>query len=146
MKVNGFEIAEDQKWETRGGEVATITSVTDDCIHYVTGTELIVARPNGRFKGVDMESRFDLIKPVGAQEPAANEPSALASQVGGSHYKDCAIQPVEFIHKNNLDFFQGNIIKYATRHKNKNGAADLRKAIHYCQLALELQYGEKGVV
>jgi len=69
--------------------------------------------------------------------------SALKEQVGGSHYKDCAIQPVEFIHTNNLDFFQGNIVKYATRHKSKNGASDLRKAIHYCQLALELQYGEK---
>ncbi len=69
--------------------------------------------------------------------------SALDIQAGGSHYKDCAIQPIEFIHANGLDFFQGNIIKYATRHKAKNGAEDLRKVIHYAQLALELQYGVK---
>lgn len=69
--------------------------------------------------------------------------SALDIQAGGSHYKDCAIQPIEFIHANGLDFFQGNIIKYATRHKAKNGAEDLQKVIHYAQLALELQYGMK---
>lgn len=69
--------------------------------------------------------------------------SALEIQAGGSHYKDCAIQPIEYIHANGLDFFQGNIVKYATRHKAKNGAEDLRKVIHYAQLALELQYGEK---
>jgi len=70
------------------------------------------------------------------------EVSALNVQTGGSHYKDCAIQPIEYIHANGLDFFQGNIIKYATRHKAKNGAEDLRKVIHYAQLALELQYGQ----
>lgn len=69
--------------------------------------------------------------------------SALDKQEGGGHYKECKIQPIEFIHANNLDFFQGNIIKYATRHKSKNGVEDLRKVIHYAQLALELQYGEK---
>lgn len=70
-------------------------------------------------------------------------PSALDVQIAGTHYKDCKIQPIEYIHANGLDFFQGNIVKYATRHKVKNGVADLRKVIHYCQLALELQYGEK---
>lgn len=72
-----------------------------------------------------------------------NQTSALDIQVAGDHYKTCAIQPIEFIHANGLDFFQGNIIKYATRHKAKNGAADLQKVIHYAQLALELQYGIK---
>ena len=69
--------------------------------------------------------------------------SALETQVSGDHYRKFAIQPVEFIQANGLDFFQGNIIKYACRHKGKDGAKDLHKAIHYCQLALELQYGEK---
>lgn len=69
--------------------------------------------------------------------------SALQIQQGGTHYKDLKIQPIEYIHANGLDFFQGNIVKYATRHKDKNGAQDLRKIIHYAQLAIELQYGEK---
>jgi hypothetical protein len=44
---------------------------------------------------------------------------------------------------NGLDFLQGNIVKYATRHKDKKGAEDVRKIIHYAQMILELQYGEK---
>lgn len=71
-------------------------------------------------------------------------PTSLDKQEGGDHYKKLIIQPVEYIMKNNLDFLQGNMIKYATRHKDKNGAEDLRKVIHYAQLALELQYGEKS--
>lgn len=69
--------------------------------------------------------------------------SALDMQAGGDHYRSQKIQPIEFIHANGLDFFQGNIVKYAARYKLKGGAADLRKVIHYAQLALELQYGEK---
>ena len=68
--------------------------------------------------------------------------NALDIQEGGGHYKKLKIQPIEYIHANGLDFFQGNIIKYATRHHDKNGAEDLRKVIHYAQLALQLQYGE----
>ena len=32
-------------------------------------------------------------------------------QIGGSHYKKFKIQPYEFISKNDLSFFQGNVIK-----------------------------------
>lgn len=65
---------------------------------------------------------------------------ALDRQEGGSHYKDLAIQPVEYIHKNNIGYLEGNVIKYITRHKSKNGEQDVRKAIHYCELILKMQY------
>ena len=55
-------------------------------------------------------------------------------QIGGNHYKDFHIQPYEFISKNNLSFFQGNVIKYVCRYMNKNGIEDLDKIIHYCEL------------
>ena len=55
-------------------------------------------------------------------------------QIGGSHYKDFHIQPYEFISKNDLSFFQGNVIKYVCRYMNKNGIQDLEKIIHYCEL------------
>lgn len=84
------------------------------------------------------------IQPERDAEIARIVESALQTQQGGTHYKDLKIQPIEYIHANGLDFFQGNIVKYATRHKDKNGAEDLRKVIHYAQLALELQYGEKN--
>lgn len=66
--------------------------------------------------------------------------SALKKQVSGSHYKDFPIQPVEFIHKNNIPYLEGNVIKYTCRHKSKNGKEDILKAIHYLQLILELEY------
>lgn len=75
------------------------------------------------------------------QEKPESEKSALDTQVDGSHYKDCGIQPVEYIHANELGYAEGNVIKYVTRHKKKNGAADLKKAIHYLQIALQQQYG-----
>lgn len=69
--------------------------------------------------------------------------SALDKQEGGHHYKDMPIQPVEFIYANNIPFLEGNVIKYICRHANKNGAQDIKKVIHYCELILELRYGEK---
>lgn len=71
--------------------------------------------------------------------------SALDKQEGGNHYKNFQIQPVEFTMKNKLDFIQGNIIKYATRHKLKNGPEDLKKVIHYAELGMEFDYGIKPV-
>lgn len=71
------------------------------------------------------------------------EETALSTQAGGSHYKDKKIQPVEYAHANNLGFMEANVVKYITRHKDKNKAEDIRKAIHYCQLILELEYGDK---
>lgn len=66
---------------------------------------------------------------------------ATKKQVGGYHYKDFKIQPVEFIHANKLDFCEGNAIKYICRHRKKNGKQDLEKAKHYIELLLELEYG-----
>jgi hypothetical protein len=74
--------------------------------------------------------------------PKQEPDTALDTQVGGSHYKDMKIQPVEYIHANNIPFLDGNVVKYISRHRNKNGAADVHKAIHYCQLILQLEYGE----
>ncbi len=71
-------------------------------------------------------------------------PSALIEQVAGSHYKVRAIQPVEFWSANRLDAFQGAVVKYIVRHREKNGAQDLQKAIHYTQLYLELEYGVRS--
>lgn len=66
--------------------------------------------------------------------------TALDNQEGGKHYKDKAIQPIVYIHANKLGFCEGNVVKYITRHKEKNGAEDIRKVIHYCELLLELEY------
>ena len=70
--------------------------------------------------------------------------SALDKQEGGNHYKGCTIQPIEYIHANKLGYIEGNVVKYITRHTSKGGAEDVRKVIHYCELLLQLQYGEKA--
>lgn len=68
---------------------------------------------------------------------------ALDVQVGGDHYKSLAIQPVEYIHANKIGYFEGNVIKYVTRWRAKNGVADLEKAKHYIDLLIELEGGAK---
>ena len=68
--------------------------------------------------------------------------SASTTQVGGNHYSSLAIQPVDFIHANNLGFIEGSVIKYVVRHKAKNGKEDLEKAIHFLQLLIEKEYGK----
>ena len=69
---------------------------------------------------------------------------SLEKQVGGNHYKDCKIQPVEFIVGNDLTFLEGNIIKYITRHRRKGeGRKDIEKVIHYAEMILEMEYNEQ---
>ena len=64
--------------------------------------------------------------------------SAFDEQVGGSHYKAMPYQPICLIGMLELDFFQGNVVKYVTRYKLKDGVNDLEKAKHYCQMSDEL--------
>ena len=65
--------------------------------------------------------------------------TALQQQVGGDHYRAKGIQAIEYIHANNLSFCEGNVVKYVTRWKDKGGEADLRKAIHYLELLIQLE-------
>ena len=65
--------------------------------------------------------------------------SANETQVGGAHYKDKAIQPWDYIAANELGYFEGNIVKYVSRWRDKGGVDDLRKAQHYLQKLIELQ-------
>ena len=64
---------------------------------------------------------------------------ANAIQVGGEHYNKYAIQPWDFYAALDLDFFQGSIIKYIIRFKDKGGLEDLQKAQHYLEKYIELQ-------
>jgi hypothetical protein len=67
---------------------------------------------------------------------------SFKKQVGGSHYKNYKIQPVEFIIKNNIGFVEGNIIKYILRFKEKGGVQDLLKAKHYIELLIDSSKGK----
>lgn len=56
-----------------------------------------------------------------------------SKQVAGTHYTNQKIQPWDFIIANNLGYLEGNIIKYISRYKDKNGVQDLLKAQHYLE-------------
>ncbi len=69
--------------------------------------------------------------------------SAMNKQVGGTHYKDCAIEPIEYIYANKLGYCEANIVKYITRYSSKGGEQDLDKVIHYAELLKEIKYGSQ---
>jgi len=98
-------------------------------------------------RGWSQESYRNYMKRRDAEEQMIKEersPKATDKQVGGNHYKDCKIMPIEYITKNNLDFLEGNVVKYITRHKLKGGVEDIKKVIHYAELILELKYGKEN--
>lgn len=65
--------------------------------------------------------------------------SANDVQIAGSHYQRNEIQPWDYIHANDIGYFEGNVIKYVSRWKHKGGVEDLRKAKHYLEKLIELQ-------
>jgi hypothetical protein len=67
---------------------------------------------------------------------------ANETQVGGAHYQ-LTVQPWDYIALNNLGYFEGNIIKYVTRWRGKNGVEDLKKARHYLDKLIELHDEER---
>lgn len=70
--------------------------------------------------------------------------SPLNVQQAGDHYKKKGIQPIEYGFANDLSFPQINIVKYVTRHEDKNGLDDLAKSIHYHFFEALRVYGEEG--
>ena len=69
--------------------------------------------------------------------------NAWNNQIGGDHYKKLAIQPMEYALQNKLDYAQANVVKYVTRHADKNGKQDLLKAIHNIELMIAHYYSDQ---
>ena len=63
-------------------------------------------------------------------------------QVAGSHYQTNRIQPWDIIEEYDLNFFEGNAIKYILRRKG-NRLEDLKKAAHYLEKMIEIEEFEK---
>lgn len=71
--------------------------------------------------------------------------TASERQVGGDHYKTLPIQPSHYIRANGLGWYEGNIVKYISRYKQKGQEKDIEKVIHYAELILEeLEQERKG--
>ena len=60
----------------------------------------------------------------------------FTTQVGGDHYRSMAVQPIDFILSNGINFAEGNVVKYVSRWREKGGVEDLRKARHYLDLLI----------
>ena len=109
----------------------------------VAGPALIVRKGDAGYEGTDDSiivgrSNYpgDLL---GSHPPRVGN---LAVQVGGDHYRRYKIQPVEYAIANGMGPLAFNIVKYATRYKDKGGKEDIKKLIHYAKLILEFEYGE----
>jgi hypothetical protein len=63
----------------------------------------------------------------------------LRAQVGGAHYKNLAIQPIEFCHRNRLGACETLAIKYLCRWRDKGGLEDLHKAIHVIEILVRME-------
>lgn len=83
------------------------------------------------------EALTEFVSTLGRGESAGT--SALDVQIGGSHYKSLAIQPMEYSMANKLDPCQHTIVKYVTRFRDKGGIDDLKKARHTIDLLIEFE-------
>ena len=63
--------------------------------------------------------------------------SSEKNNIKPDHYGGSEIDVISFCQANNLDFMQGNVIKYVFRYKNKNGLEDLEKAKEYIDRMIE---------
>ena len=53
------------------------------------------------------------------------------------HYTKGKIEPIDFINANDMDYLEGNIVKYIARYKYKGGVEDLEKAEFYLRMLLD---------
>lgn len=59
-----------------------------------------------------------------------------------SHYTKWKIEPINFIMRNDMPFWMGNVVKYCMRADDKNGVEDLRKAIRYIEFRIRHLEGD----
>ena len=114
------------------GLVGEVIEVTDHCVGIVDHVYLMDA------------SDVELLETSDQRKEESKPYNPLIAQEGGGHYKNRGIQPLEYPMKNNLSFCEGNVVKYISRYKSKNGIEDLAKVIHYALLASYEEYGEQG--
>lgn len=123
-----------------------IEKTCSTCLHMPTSTRDTPCSECSRFNSQSETDnwsaraarRVDVSKPANPVGPA----NPMNVQVAGSHYKDKKIQPVEYIHANNLNFLEGCIVKRITRWRDKPAESrfqDLEKIKHEIDLLIEME-------
>jgi len=100
---------------------------------YKVKSELKPMRPATREEKISAPAVYEV--PVAA----IPKPAALDVQVGGAHYKNRPIQPVEYSFVNKLNGLEASIVKRITRWRDKDGFQDLEKIKHEIDLLIELE-------
>ena len=121
------------------GEIVKVISYSSEPAYLVKVKGYTGIYDNGTFT-----FRNKHLKLVDKRKEDTQVYNPLIAQEGGGHYKDRGIQPLEYTMQNNLSFCEGNVVKYISRYKSKNGIEDLAKVIHYALLASYEEYGEQG--
>lgn len=100
-----------------------------------------------QYEFLDKLRATDVIPRVPDTKQTMNETSnSSETQVGGNHYKKMKIQVWDFVIANDLDYFQGSIIKYVCRWKDKDWIKDLYKARHFLDKYIEtMEEKHKGL-
>ena len=124
-------------FEGAGGILSPIGTKTFITYVDVTGEEVEIDEDTYSYHADDLT----LVKNEVLETQVYNP---LVAQEGGGHYKNRGIQPLEYTMKNNLSFCEGNVVKYISRYKSKNGIEDLAKVVHYALLSAYEEYGEQG--
>tara|TARA_S200002703_G_C3794096_1_gene245162 strand:+ start:465 stop:866 length:402 start_codon:yes stop_codon:yes gene_type:complete len=133
MKVKILKCSRPEYWysDRVGEEFVVVKEWTRDW--QVTG---------GDRSGLTFVEKSDGVIVTEDNEENEDKDSALDTQVGGDHYKDYKMQPMEIAYDYKLSPALAHCLPYILRYKKKNGKQDLEKAIHCLQLAIELEYGE----
>ena len=145
LKTNKFKVGDevevvklDKTIQHFGGEWVLSPVGTKTFITYVDVTGEVVGIDNDGYA----YHASDLVLVNGKEETQVYNP--LIAQEGGGHYKNRGIQPIEYSEANNLGACQHSVVKYITRHQDKNGIEDLSKIIHFTFLEAYFKYGEQG--
>lgn len=132
-RVKFIAYDDETEWEKEYGVyVGGIFEVATDGV-----CNLLIMTPKG-YKVYVSEGQLESI------ETPKQMYTPLGVQQNGTHYRIKGIQPIEYTLANDLSFAQGNIVKYVTRHQDKNGLDDLAKSIHYHFFEALRVYGEQG--
>jgi hypothetical protein len=129
-----------------------MTTEEERCWRYLLQWPLATAEEVARETGIPaatVQYNIDRIgTPRGVFEAEAKAKSALDTQVGGSHYKDMAIQPWQAMEAwltadEYRGYHKGVAIAYLARERDKGGLDDIKKAIHHLQRLVEIEDGRR---
>lgn len=66
-------------------------------------------------------------------------PQEMFNPIKPHHYASLKIAPWDYVAANNMGYFEGSVIKYVSRWREKNGVEDLKKARAFLDKLIEVE-------